>query len=62
MPNYVGTLVTDDDGQICLKMRISPQNPEEYEIPMEEIFEDLMGKRVQIQVLPVKQYAEVDFK
>ena len=52
----------DDDGEICLKMRISPQNPEEYEIPLEELLEDLMGKRVQIKILPVKPYAEVEFK
>jgi hypothetical protein len=62
MPNFVGTLVTDEDGQICLKMRISPQNPEEYEIPMEELLEDYMGKRVQIQLLSVKPFAEVNFE
>jgi hypothetical protein len=53
MAKFSGTLTLDEDGVISVKMQIAPQNPELYDIPLEEVLEDFIGKRVSMEVLPL---------
>ena len=50
------------DGQLCMKMQLSPQNPTLYEIPLEDLMEDLIGKRVQIETFELKNLEDIDIK
>ncbi|GAB4315426.1 MAG: hypothetical protein Kow0069_17290 [Promethearchaeota archaeon] len=52
-PKIVGTLARDDEGQLALRMRISPQNPQLYDVPLSELLEDFEGKLVRLEVWPV---------
>ena len=49
-----GKLLTDEDGNLCVKMQISPQNPNLYDIPLEEVLEDYLNREVHIEVFPVE--------
>ncbi|MHA1681066.1 MAG: hypothetical protein ACTSUE_08660 [Promethearchaeota archaeon] len=60
MTKIIGMLATDDDGETCIKMQISPQNPEVYDIPLSELLEDYMGKRVKIEILPIGTWKDID--
>lgn len=46
MTFQTGTLIKNEKGDLCLKMQISPQNPNFYEIPLEELLEDYLGKKI----------------
>lgn len=52
-----GILKMNEEGQLCINAQISPQNPELYDIPLIELLqeEDLIGKNVKIEILPVKK-------
>ncbi|MHA1819917.1 MAG: hypothetical protein ACTSVC_05550 [Promethearchaeota archaeon] len=54
-----GTVIKDEDDNIALKMRISPDNPELYEIPFEELFEEYLDKKVRIELTLIKNREEV---
>ena len=62
MTSLRGKIVIDEDGTICMKMQIAPANPEEYEIPFEELLEDFIGRRVKIDVIALKSLSEVKGK
>ncbi|MHA1340185.1 MAG: hypothetical protein ACTSRZ_06500 [Promethearchaeota archaeon] len=62
MPVFRGELVKNEDGVLCLKMQITPANPTKYEIPLEELFEDLLEKQVRIEIMPLKSNWEDDLK
>lgn len=49
--NFVGKLVIDEDGALSLKMRLTPENPELYDIPLTELLEDFIGKDVTMDFL-----------
>ena len=42
------------DGKLCVKAQISTQNPNLYEIPLEELMDELIGKRVRIEAFELK--------
>jgi hypothetical protein len=52
--NLIGKLTIDEDNELSLKMRISPGNPEEYDIPLKELFDDLIGKKIKIEALSIE--------
>lgn len=54
MARFTGELLQAEDGQLSVKMPISAMNPELFEIPLEEILEDFINKRVRIEVLPLE--------
>jgi len=60
MVSINGKLTKDEDGAICIKMQISPDNPTIYDIPIEEFFEDYIGRDVLIEVLPVETWRRSD--
>jgi hypothetical protein len=53
MTRAVGILTKDEDGQLCVKGQLSPANPELYDIPLEEIFEEFIGKKVVIDIVRI---------
>ena len=53
-----GKLTIDEDEGLCIKMKLTPQNPDMYDIPLEEILEDYIGKEVRVDILEVKQYTQ----
>lgn len=58
MTRIVGILTQDEDGTLCLKTQLSPNNPEIYDVPLSELFEEFMDKKVVIDILPVQMKAE----
>ena len=56
----VGTLTMDEDGLACIKMQISPQNPVLYDVPLSELLEDHVGKRVKIEIMPVGTWEDLE--
>jgi len=58
MPSFKGVLKKDSNGNLCLKIRISPENPEEYEIPFEELLEEFINKRVKIDIMQLTSKLE----
>lgn len=50
MTFLTGKLTKDEDGDLCLKMQISPQNPNFYDIPLEELLEDFMDKNISFEI------------
>lgn len=50
----------DEDGLACIKMQISPQNPEVYDVPLSELLEDYIGKRVKIEIMSVGTWEDLD--
>ena len=54
MARIVGILTQDEEGTICLKTQLSPNNPELYDVPISELFEEFMDKKVVIEILPVQ--------
>jgi hypothetical protein len=59
MVKIIGKLTRDDDGVPCVKMQISPQNPQLYDIPLEELLEDYIDSRVKIEILPIGSWEEM---
>ncbi len=55
-------LITEVDGEICMKIRFSSDTDIEYDIPIGELLEEFIGKRVQIKVLPLKAFEEAEFE
>lgn len=56
-----GTLITDADGELCLRMRLSPQSPSLEDIPLKELLEELEGQRVGIEIIPTtSEWRDVD--
>ncbi len=55
MTRIVGILTQDEDGTICLKTQLSPNNPEIYDVPLSELLEEFMDKKVVIEVLQVQE-------
>lgn len=53
---FQGKLSIDEGGQLCIKTKLSPQNPELYEIPIIELMEDeeLIGSSVRLEIIPIK--------
>ncbi len=41
----------DEEGIMTLKTQLSPQNPDLFEIPLEELLEEFIGKRVALEVV-----------
>jgi hypothetical protein len=60
MASFKGLLEKDENGTLCLKVRISPKNPEEFDVPLEELLEDLIDKKVRIDIMPIKSRSEVE--
>ena len=54
MARFHGILVKDDDGALCLKMKLAPQNPNFEEIPLEELMEEFMGKSIVMDVFALE--------
>ena len=48
------------DGELCMKVQFTPDNPSLYEIPLGDLLEDFVGKRVNIDILEVKNLDEID--
>ena len=44
----------DDEGKLCMKTTISPGNPELYDVPLEELLEDYVGKTVHLEIWPAE--------
>ena len=55
-------LITEGDVEICMKIRFSSDTDIEYDIPIGELLEEFIGKRVQIKVLPLKAFEEAEFE
>jgi hypothetical protein len=53
MVRIVGKLIQDDEEGLCIEMRISPQNPELFNVPLTEVFEELIGKKIVLEALPL---------
>ena len=53
MPKFIGQLVKDAEGQLCLRMKITPQSPGPEDIPLEDLFEELMEQNVRIDMMRV---------
>ena len=49
-----GKLVLDEDKKVCIKMPLTPANPELVDIPLEELLEEYMGKTVHLDIWPVE--------
>ena len=60
MPKFIGQLIKDDEGQLCLRMKITPQSPEPEDIPLEDLFEELMGQNIRIDMMRVSDKWEDD--
>jgi alpha-L-fucosidase len=62
--NLKGKLTLDEDGIICIKMHISPGNPELYDIPLAELLEELIDNEVEMEVIRIKpmEEIEIDYK
>ena len=60
MVQFMGKLLQDEEGHICMKVQISPQNPELIDVPLEELLEDYLNKEVAIEIFKVKKLK--DFK
>lgn len=58
MTRIVGILTQDEDGMLCLKTKLSPNNPEIYDVPLSELLEEFMDKKVVIEILPVQENAK----
>lgn len=48
MARFLGELVLNDEDEICLRMKIAPQNPKPEDIELKELFEEFLNKRVVI--------------
>lgn len=46
-----GIFGKDDDGEYCVKMRISRENPEIYDVTLSEIFENILNSPLQLEIL-----------
>ncbi|MBD3350898.1 MAG: hypothetical protein GF364_05370 [Candidatus Lokiarchaeota archaeon] len=55
MTQFNGKLVLDEDGLLCVKMHISPMNPELYDIPLQELLEDLINKDIFMEVFATQK-------
>ncbi|MHA1792522.1 MAG: hypothetical protein ACTSVI_07745 [Promethearchaeota archaeon] len=49
-----GKLVLDDEGELCIKMRLTPQNPNIYDIPLSELLEEYMNENIRMDILPIE--------
>lgn len=56
----VGKLTLDEGGEACIKMQIAPENPTVYDIPLSELLEDHVGKRVKIEIMPIGSWEDLD--
>lgn len=54
MPMLMGKLVIDEEGKLCLKTTLGPGNPVLYDVPLEELLEDDIGKDMHIEIWPVE--------
>lgn len=51
MTRIIGEL-KEVDGELCIKMQISPQNLEEFDVPIKEVLEEFINKRIVLEVFP----------
>ncbi len=56
----LGKLVLDDDGEISVKMRLSPHNPNLEDIPLKELLEDFLDKKIAMEITPLTNKWEAD--
>jgi hypothetical protein len=47
-----GKLLKNSDGEYCIEMQISAENPELYEIPLSEFLDPLLNQNVSLDVMP----------
>lgn len=52
MNRVVGDLKIDKNGEIYLKMQISPQSPDIIDVPLKELLEECMNQRIAIEINP----------
>lgn len=52
MNRVVGDLKINDKGEICIEMQISPQSPDIIDVPLNELLEECVNKRVAIEINP----------
>jgi hypothetical protein len=45
-----GKLLKNLDGEYCIEMQISPENPQFYEIPLSEFLDPLLNQNVSMDV------------
>ena len=57
-----GFLFKNEEGQICLKMSFSSDSEVQFDVPIEELFEEMLDKRVQIKALPLKTFEEANLE
>jgi len=48
-----GKLLKNNEGEYCIKMQISPENPEIYDVPLSEFLDPLLNQNIIFDVLPV---------
>ncbi len=56
-----GLLTKNEEGEICLKMKFSKESKVAFDVPIEELFEEFLDKRIQIKALPLKTIEEAKF-
>ena len=52
MTTIIGKLVVNAEGLLCIQMNEMKDNPALGEIPISEILEEFVGKKVKIDVMP----------
>ncbi len=49
-----GLLCKNDDGKVCLEMRLSADNKKPEKVPLEEIVEEFLDRQVLFRIDPVE--------
>jgi len=52
MTTIIGKLSMNADGQLCITMNENVNNPLLNEIPLNEILEEYVGKKIKLDVMP----------
>ncbi|MBD3350795.1 MAG: DUF2961 domain-containing protein [Candidatus Lokiarchaeota archaeon] len=47
-----GKIIENEEGLLCMKMKLSPDNPNLYEVPFSEILEDFQNDTVVVETIP----------
>ena len=55
MAKFIGKMVLDKDGFLAIKMQIASENPEIYEIPLNELIENFLNIRVKIEIIEIEK-------
>jgi len=52
MTTIIGKLKMNEEGQLCITMNENASNPLLNDIPLNEIFEEYVGKKVKLDIMP----------